>query len=160
MTDDCPLCRGDAIDAELGRELVWEDPLWRLTTSVGPGDPTPGFSYLEPKRHVPYVTDLRGEEAASFGVVLARCCAALKQASNADHVYVYIFGDSVSHLHVHLAPHTVGDALVDVPLRGAFEEQVLPSGHSAMVSKDFPAVPEETLRRVAQRARELLTVTP
>ena len=39
-------------DAELGREQVWEDALWRLTTSVGPGDVTPGFSYLEPKRHI------------------------------------------------------------------------------------------------------------
>lgn len=152
----CSLCQGAAIDAELGRELVWEDHLWRLTTSIGPGDPTPGFSYLEPKRHIRYITDLDGEEAATLGAVLARCCSALKTATGADLVYIYVFGDSVAHLHLHLAPHTPGDALVEVPLRGEFEERTLDTGHVAMVSRDFPEIPQEILRAVAARARELL----
>jgi len=154
---DCPLCKGSTIDGELGRELVWEDDLWRLTTSVGPGDPTPGFSYLEPQRHIAYITDLDGDEARSLGSVLARCCTALKKAAEAEYVYIYVFGDSVAHLHIHLAPHTSGDALMEVPIRGEFEERMLSTGHMAMVSKDFPPIPDEELRAVAARTRVLLS---
>lgn len=157
MTDDqCPLCRGSAIDADIGREMVWEDDLWRLTTSIGPGDPTPGFSYLEPRRHIRDITELDGPEAGTFGSVLARACAALKQATGSNYVYIYVFGDSFPHLHLHLAPHTSGDALVEVPIRGEFEERMLVTGHTAVVSKEFPAIPQATLRSVAERAREFL----
>jgi diadenosine tetraphosphate (Ap4A) HIT family hydrolase len=49
----------------------WEDELWRLT--LGLAAETPGFAYLEPKRHIRFVTELDGAEAASFGTTLARC---------------------------------------------------------------------------------------
>jgi diadenosine tetraphosphate (Ap4A) HIT family hydrolase len=156
MPEDCALCRGAEGDPALNRVEVWSDELWRLSTSVGPGDPTPGFSYLEPLRHIPHVEDLSGEEAATFGTVLARCCAALKQATDAERVYVYVFGGGIPHLHVHLAPHTTGDALNDALLRGEFEEQPLPSGAVAYVSKDFPALPDDRLRQVADDVRQLL----
>jgi len=157
---DCALCNVPAVDADFGRVEVWRDSLWRLTTSVGPGDPTPGFSYLEPLRHIRYVHELDGEESATFGPVLARCAAALKEATSAELVYVYIFGGGIPHLHVHLAPHVAGDALNESILRGEFEKRPLPSGGVAIVSKDFPEVPEEKLARVADRVRELLIATP
>lgn len=153
---DCPLCAGPAGDADMYREQVWEDELWRLTTSVGPGDPTSGFSYLEPKRHIPHVTDLAGAEAATFGDVLARCTATLQEATDAESVYVYIFGGSIPHLHVHLAPHVPGDALNDSLLRGEFEQRQLPSGATAFYSTDFPAIPAQRLRETAATIRKLL----
>ena len=61
-------------DRRCNRIAVWEDALWRLTVSLAAE--VPGFAYLEPKRHVPYVTDLDGAEAATFGAVLARCTRA------------------------------------------------------------------------------------
>src|SRR5579863_3767648 len=91
MSDEgCALCNVPEVDAAVGRVEVWRDAFWRLTTSVGPGDPTPGFSYLEPLRHIRYVHELDGEESATFGPVLARCTAALKEATSAELVYVYI----------------------------------------------------------------------
>lgn len=157
MGDDrCALCDVPAVDTSFGRVEVWRDDLWRLTTSVGPGDPTPGFSYLEPLRHIRYVHELDGEESASFGPVLARCAAALKEATGAELVYVYIFGGGIAHLHVHLAPHVAGDALNESLLRGEFEERPLPSGAVSFVSKDYPPVPEDELARVAGRVRDLL----
>ena len=73
-------------------------------------------------------------------------------------VYVYVFGGGIPHLHLHLhlAPHRAGDALSEAILRGEFEEQPLPSGATAYVSKDFPALPEAELRDVAERVRALL----
>jgi diadenosine tetraphosphate (Ap4A) HIT family hydrolase len=156
LADGCVLCRGASGDAELGREQVWENALWRLTTSVGPGDVTPGFSYLEPKRHICSVADMDGDEAATFGSVLARCASALREAADAELVYVYIFGDHVPHMHAHLAPHVEGDALNGSMLKGDLEERELPSGAVALISKDYPEIDEQRLRAVAQSARRLL----
>jgi diadenosine tetraphosphate (Ap4A) HIT family hydrolase len=138
---------------------VWEDALWRLTTSVGPGDVTPGFSYLEPKRHIPSVADLDGDEAATFGPVLARCASALRAATSTALVYVYIFGDHVPHMHAHLAPHVDGDGLNDSMIKGEVEERALPSGALAIVSKDYPEIDEDRLRAVAESARRLLSTS-
>ena len=152
----CVLCRPGEADSEFGREEVWADDLWRLTTSVGPGDVTLGFSYLEPRRHIPHIEDLDGPEAATFGAVIARCARALKLATSAERVFVYIFGGGIPHLHVHLAPHTEGDALNDALIRGDFEAQPLPSGATAFVSKDFPVLSAEASGAVAERVRGLL----
>lgn len=85
MVDDisaCIICRGAAGDPDLGRIQVWEDDHWRLTVSLVAE--VLGFAYLEPKRHIPHITDLDGEEAHTFGAVLARVSTALsaKQAQN------------------------------------------------------------------------------
>lgn len=151
----CALCRVPEIDEELGRTEVWSDHLWRLTTSTGPGEVTPGFSYLEPKRHIEHIEDLDGEEAKTFGAVIARCSQVLKHATNAQRVYVYIFGGGIPHLHVHLAPHSEGDALNEALIRGEFEEHPLPSGAVAYRSKDFPELPQEESMSIAELIREL-----
>jgi diadenosine tetraphosphate (Ap4A) HIT family hydrolase len=111
--ETCLLCDPAAADRRFSRTRVWEDELWRL--SVVLQGPVPGFAHLEPKRHIPYVTDLDGAEAATFGGVLARVTAALREAADADKIYAYVFGDHVAHLHVNLAPHRPGDALVGGP---------------------------------------------
>ena len=158
MTDvrGCQLCLGVDGDPDMMRVQVWDDELWRLTTSIGPGDCTPGFSYLEPKRHIAHITDLDGPEAATFGAVIARCTSALKDATGCQLVYVYVFGGGIPHLHLHLAPHVDGDALNDALLRGEFEARKLPSGATAMISKDFEALPDDKLRSVADEVARLL----
>ena len=156
MSETCALCAGPDGDAELGRRQVWADDLWRLSTSIGPGEVLAGFSYLEPKRHIRHITDLDGPEAATFGPVIARCTSALKRATGCELVYVYVFGGGIDHLHVHLAPHTEGDPLCDAIIRGEVEETPLPSGATALVSKDFPTLPDAHVEAVADRVAELL----
>lgn len=151
---ECLLCDGDATDARFGRIRVWEDELWRLSLS-GRGY-VRGFGYLEPKRHVPHITDLDGEEAATFGPVLARVTSALKQAAEAELVYVYVFGGGIPHLHVHLGPHRAGDALASDIIRGEVSEEPDESGAVRLVSRDFPEVSADELHRTADRARILL----
>lgn len=148
------MCRGAAADEELERVEVWADAHWRLTVSLAAE--VPGFAYLEPKRHIAFVTDLDGDEARTFGTVLAASTRALKEATGADIVYVYVFGDGVPHLHVHLAPHRAGDALNDQMIRGEVVEEKLPSGMTRIVSRDFPSVPREELSEIADRVREQL----
>ncbi|HEY5151981.1 MAG TPA: hypothetical protein VIJ23_19645 [Mycobacterium sp.] len=106
---DCLLCDPAAADAAFDRARLWENDLWRLSAVLR--GPIPGFAHLEPRRHIPFVTDLDGAEAATFGPVLARVTEALRVAADAEKTYVYVFGDRVSHFHVNLAPHRAGDAL-------------------------------------------------
>ncbi len=148
------ICRGAEGDAELSRMEVWSDSLWRLTMAVH-GE-VPGFSYLEPRRHIPHITDLDGKEAQTFGRTMAQATKALKKAASADLVFAYVFGGGIPHLHVHLAPHREGDPLSDQMIRGEVDAKKLPSGATALVSKDFPLVPESRLREIAVRTRALL----
>ena len=152
----CVLCRGVEGDRELGRVQVWEDDLWRLTTSVHPTETARGFSFLEPKRHVTDITSLDGDEAVTFGRVIGKVTTALKEVTGAELVYVYVFGGHIDHLHLHLAPHTEGDSLNDSMIRGEFVEEPLPSGAVAVISEDFPPVPEHELRGTAEMIRDRL----
>lgn len=111
--EGCLLCRVADADALFDRRRVWEDAHWRL--SVVLQGAVVGFAHLEPHRHIPYITDLDGPEAATLGPVLARATAALREASGADKVYVYVFGDRVPHLHFNLAPHQLGGPLAGGP---------------------------------------------
>jgi len=151
---ECVLCRGVAGDAELQRIQVWEDALWRLTLSLEAE--VLGFAYLEPKRHIPHISDLAGAEARTFGKVLARVTQVLRDETGAELVYVYIFGGGVPHLHVHLAPHRPNDALNAQMIRGEVIHEELPSGAGRYSSKYFPPLPEEEQRVVAGRVQQRL----
>jgi len=148
---DCPPCQGPAGDHDLHRVQVWEDELWRLTTSLA--SEVEGFSYLEPKRHIRSIIELDGEEARTLGEALAATTAALKEATGAEQVYVYVFGAGIPHLHLHLAPHRAGDALNDAMIRGDVVVQDLPNGAQLVQSEEFPPLPEATLSDVADRIR-------
>ena len=72
-------------------------------TMGGPGAYR-GWLVVEPMRHVPDLGDLTDDEAARIGWLANRSSRALKDVLGAEHVYAFVFGDGVPHLHVHLAP--------------------------------------------------------
>lgn len=135
----CLLCDWPAADREFDRVEVWRDHLWRVTTSLAA--PVPGFSYLEPRRHIPHITDLDSEEAATLGARLAWVTSVLREAAAADLVYVNVFGERVAHLHFNLAPHRAGDAL---------------QGGRAMIAPDASPPPRPELQDVSDRLRQAL----
>ena len=151
---DCTICRGPNGDEELSRVEVWRDDLWRL--SMSRRSPTRGFAYLEPIRHIPYLADLDGPEAASFGPAIARASAVLREASGARLVYAYLFGGGIAHLHVHLAPNAPEGVLSTKLIEGEVEERKLPSGAGEIISKDHPDLPDEEQEAVIERVRELM----
>lgn len=132
---DCMLCDPDLADAYYGRVRIWEDEHWRL--SVVLHGPIPGFAHLEPRRHIPFITDLHGPEAASLGAVLAGATRVLREAAGAEKTYVYVFGDHVPHLHFNLAPHRDGDAL---------------RGGPGLLTPDIPDSDQAIHRAVAEAA--------
>lgn len=133
------------MDDALMRTEVWSDNLWRLTTAKV--TEVAGFSYLEPKRHITDITQLSGPEASSFGTTLAKASSAIKSAAGADLVYVYVFGDNVDHLHVHLAPHRdAGSPLVNDMIKGTKHRAHLPDGSEVWASDRYPLVDPEIAR--------------
>jgi diadenosine tetraphosphate (Ap4A) HIT family hydrolase len=60
-----------------------------------------GHLFVEPLEHRPGLSDLDSDQAAAIGVGLHRASATLR-ASGMEHVYAFVFGDGVPHLHVHL----------------------------------------------------------
>jgi diadenosine tetraphosphate (Ap4A) HIT family hydrolase len=139
MDAPCLLCNWAEADKHFQRVPVWENNLWRVTTSLVA--PIVGFSYLEPKRHIAYITELDGEEAATLGTTLAWVTRTLREETNAQLVYVNVFGERVAHLHFNLAPHRHGDAL---------------RGGPGMLAEAAPPVPRGELEMMAQRLRRRL----
>jgi histidine triad (HIT) family protein len=60
-----------------------------------------GHLFVEPRRHVAELGEMRADEAASFGLLTAQAGAALL-AVGAEHVYAAVIGHGVGHLHLHL----------------------------------------------------------
>jgi diadenosine tetraphosphate (Ap4A) HIT family hydrolase len=135
----CMLCDVARADEFFDRVRAWDDGRWRL--SVVLQGAVPGFAHLEPHRHLRDVTELDGPEADTFGHVLARVTAALRDAAGADLTYAYVFGERVPHFHVNLAPHVDGDAL---------------AGGPGLLRPDAAAVPRAAHEETADAVRRLL----
>ena len=148
---NCLICRGPAGDAELDRVEVWRDDGWRL--SMPRSGNTLGFAYLEPIRHIPYLADLDGAEAASFGPAIARASRVLREATGGALVYAYVFGGGIAHIHVHLAPNAPDGVLNTELISGRVEHRKLASGATEMISLDHPELPMDEIAGVIERVR-------
>ncbi len=157
MASDCILCRGAAADPEIERVEVWCDDLWRLTTAFSDAEVIAGMSYLEPRRHIRYVDELDGTEAETFGPVLGRVTKALKSETRAELIYIYVFGGTDPHLHLHLVPHREGDAASEEIIRGKVREERMPNGLVRLVSEDFPLVDQREIEDLIGRLGSALS---
>lgn len=116
---------------------MWSNDRWRLTTTTYKS--IKGFCYLEPKRHIRYITELDGQEADEFGSIMATLTSAIKNATKSKLVYVYIYGDHIPHLHVHLAPHNDGDNFVDDVIKSdaKLDESTMKPDESSSFTKEL-----------------------
>ncbi len=90
--------------------------------------------------------------------MLRRVTLVLKEVTNAELVFAYVFGGGIPHLHVHLAPHREGDALNTQIVRGEVVEEKLEGGATRSVRTEFPPLPRDELRAVAERIAERLAL--
>jgi diadenosine tetraphosphate (Ap4A) HIT family hydrolase len=106
----CFICdkqaRGDA--AEGG--VLYEDDLVYVghMHMMGNPDVYRGYLMVETKRHVAGLGELSEEEAAAVGSLMNRAARVLRDGAGADHVFAFVYGTGVPHLHVHLAPRYPG----------------------------------------------------
>lgn len=115
----------------MGAGVIYKsDLVFASHSPAGEEDPAYlGYVFVETKRHVKGLGELRDDEAVAIGLLVNAVAAGLRSVVNAEHVYSYVYGDGVPHLHVHLQaryagtpldywPHRSGDAAITVNLSG------------------------------------------
>ena len=138
---DCQICARGGDGARHPGTVggnVYEDAWW-YSYHAPPSMATLGQLFLVSKRHLLDFAEMRADEAASYGGVLARLVAATKQTVDAERVYAITTIEGIPHFHVWLVPRPQVE-----PLRGwAF----VASGRSCA---------EAEALTVAERLRELM----
>jgi len=90
---------------------VYEDEIMYSGHSWSAEDqqtPYLGGFIVEPKRHIPTWAELNDEEAGKLGKVIRDVSSALKAVVDAEHIYVFVLGHHVPHLHVWVVPRYPG----------------------------------------------------
>jgi histidine triad (HIT) family protein len=61
-----------------------------------------GHIFIETQRHVSEVSDLSDPEAKTIGLFTSRVARALMHTQGMEHIYTFVIGDGVPHVHVHI----------------------------------------------------------
>jgi histidine triad (HIT) family protein len=108
---DCLVCRKHRGDFTIPGGAIYEDDqVYAGHAQIREGQATAYLGYLmaEPKRHAPGLADLSDVEAQALGLLVARLSRALQASESAEHVYAFVLGDLVPHLHIHVVPRYPG----------------------------------------------------
>lgn len=108
---DCFVCRKQLGEIAIPGGAVYEDELvyaGHIQILEGNLSAYLGYLMVEPQRHIPGLGDLSDEEAQALGRLVAHLSRALKSSEGAEHVYAFVLGDKVPHLHLHLVPRYPG----------------------------------------------------
>lgn len=111
---DCYVCRKHRGVIRVPGGAVYEDE--RVYAGHGALDEGTGTAYLgwllvEPKRHASGLADVTDDEAEALGLLITRLSRALRASERAEHVYSFVLGDHIPHLHVHVIPRYPGAPL-------------------------------------------------
>lgn len=108
---DCFVCRKHRGEVSIPGGAIYEDDLiYAGHAQIREGESTAYLGYLlvEPKRHAPGLADLTDAEAQALGLLAARLSRALKASEGAEHIYAFVLGDLVPHVHIHVVPRYPG----------------------------------------------------
>jgi diadenosine tetraphosphate (Ap4A) HIT family hydrolase len=108
---ECFVCRKHRGEIDEPSGAIYDDGLVRAGHALPGPDGSPaylGYLFVEPKRHAAGLGDLTDEEARALGLLATRLSRALIRAQGAAHVYAFVFGDNVPHLHIHVIPRYPG----------------------------------------------------
>jgi histidine triad (HIT) family protein len=107
----CFVCTKHALGDTAPGGVLFQDELvyaGHAYPRVGPVWAYRGYLVAEPRRHAAGLGDLTDPEAVALGLLVNRLARALKKTAGAEHVYGFVFGDGLDHLHVVLAPRYAG----------------------------------------------------
>jgi histidine triad (HIT) family protein len=102
---ECLVCRKHRAEISVAGGVIYEDDLISISHAQLWGDEKDhylGHLFVEPKRHVPELAELTEEEAQAIGLYTSRVARALMHSEGAEHVYSFVLGDGVPHVHVHV----------------------------------------------------------
>lgn len=103
--DECLVCRKHRGEIPVAGGAIYEDDLIYVSHAQLWRDEKAhylGHLFVEPKRHVPELADLSEQEAQAIGLYTSRVARALMHTEGMEHVYAFVIGDGVPHVHVHV----------------------------------------------------------
>jgi diadenosine tetraphosphate (Ap4A) HIT family hydrolase len=101
---DCFICRKHAgQEAAPPGDYLYEDDYF-LVCHAPAAIAVPGALIVESRRHYLDFAEMRPDESASYGPLLAWLYAAIKRAIGAERVYTQITLEGVAHFHAWLVP--------------------------------------------------------
>lgn len=109
--DDCLICRKQRGEFHVpGSAIYCDDLVYSSHAHFQGGAKTAylGWLVVEARRHVPDLADLTDAEGQAVGLLVTRLSRALRMLQGAEHVYAFVVGHGVPHLHVHLLPRYPG----------------------------------------------------
>ena len=108
---ECFICRKHRAGNGAPGGSIYEDTLTFIGHAATAEDgtlPLLGHYLVEPKRHVAGIGSLSNVEAQAVGLQLTRTSRALQAETGAEHIYVFVLGHHVDHLHIHIVPRYPG----------------------------------------------------
>lgn len=105
--DDCFVCSKHRGGGDVpGGVLLADDVVYagHVALAEPPSTTYLGWVVVEPRRHVTGLAGLSDDEAQAIGLAAARLSRALVDIQGAEHVYAFVLGHAVAHLHLHLIP--------------------------------------------------------
>lgn len=112
MSETCSICQKHQGEIDRPGGVIYEDDLCYAGHAFMPEgaveDVYLGHLIVEPKRHVLGLAELTDDEARQLGWLITQLSRALKDCHNAEHVYLFVLGHHVEHLHYHVAPRYPG----------------------------------------------------
>jgi histidine triad (HIT) family protein len=103
--ETCLVCMKHSGHSHVPGGAIYEDELLFLSHAPLWGEEKShylGHLFLEPKRHVAELSELSEEEAMALGLHASRAARALMQTEGVEHVYAFLIGDGVPHVHLHI----------------------------------------------------------
>jgi len=108
---DCFVCHKHRGELRIPGGAIYEDDLVYASHGAileGQSETYLGCLFVEPKRHVAGLADVTDSEACARGLLVTRLSRALKRSENAEHIYSFVLGDHVPHLHIWVLPRYPG----------------------------------------------------
>ena len=111
-TANCFICQKHRGELPIPGSPIYEDNLLvACHVQFLEGDPNDtylGYLMIETKRHTRGLAELTTEEARAIGLLASRLARALKASEGAEHIYQFVLGHHVPHLHVQIVPRYPG----------------------------------------------------
>jgi histidine triad (HIT) family protein len=104
-TRDCLVCQKHRGLLPVPGGMIFEDEIIYISHAQLWGEEKDhylGHLFVETKRHVPSLSQLSETEAQAIGLFVSRVAKALEQTLSVEHVYAFVIGDHVSHVHIHV----------------------------------------------------------
>ncbi|MDQ2886303.1 MAG: HIT family protein [Chloroflexota bacterium] len=132
----CFICRKHRGEIVIPGGAIYQDELvYAGHVRTGTHPTYLGYLMAETKRHTPGLAELTDQEAQALGLLVTHLSRALKACEGAEHIYSFVLGHDVPHVHIHVVPRYPGapreywgtraDEWPDAPHGGAQEITVL-----------------------------------